>query len=209
MKFIMKLLKPLLIPIAAAILLLILYVGGYVVLPEGIGDGASGTSKGWSAAATGIGASDSGDVRIDLAIRNETGAWSAMQAVAGKAAPVEGLIQKPDVEITALNDVVLTLTHITRTDKGLRFEWRTVNPGEYPTYVHIGDPPVIGENGILYGFYQSQDIASAPITPAGKSAEWTTEVAVPKDVKGLYILLSVETGKQRLFKNYCLDITDK
>jgi hypothetical protein len=40
-------------------------------------------------------------------------------------------------------------------------------------------------------------------------AEWTTEVAVPKDVKGLYLLLSAESGKARLFANYAVDITDK
>jgi hypothetical protein len=125
------------------------------------------------------------------------------------ATPVEGLIQKSNAEIPALNEVVLTLTQITRTERGLQFKWQTVNPGAYPTYVHIGNPPVIGENGILYGFYQSPDIASVPITAAGKSAEWTTEVAAPKEVKGLYIMLSVESGKQRLFANYCLDITDK
>jgi hypothetical protein len=312
MKFIMKLIKPLLIPLAALLLLLILYVSGYVVLPEGIGGGVSRSSKGWSAVATGIGTSDSGDMRIDLTLNNETGDWSAMQAIPGKAAvltdkdgkttdcptvfvgtgghrlapgfrmcgfvggkksetvtqmiyvecpqasispgsklsieysyvtgqynyyepdankveatlevdldnvtndikypiaaPVEGLIQKPDVEITALNDVVLTLTGITRNESGLQFTWQTFNPGEYQTYVHIGNPPVIGENGIFYGFYQSPDISSVPITAAGKSAEWTTEVAVTEDVKGLYIMLSVESGKQRLFKNYCIDIADK
>jgi hypothetical protein len=125
MKFIMKLIKALIIPAVAALLLLILYAGGYVVVPDNIDFGGSGTSKGWSAVATGIGASDSGAVRIDLAIRNETGDWRAMQAI------------------------------------------------------------------------------------AGKSAEWTTEVAVLGDVKGLYIMLSVESRKQRLFKNYCIDVADK
>lgn len=125
------------------------------------------------------------------------------------AAPVDGLIQKPDTKITALNDVVLTLTGTTRTEKGLQFQWKTSNPGTYPSIVHIGNPPVIGSDGILYGFYQSPDIASVPQTPAGKTAEWTTEVAVPQDVKGYYIMLSVEAGKQRLFKNYAVDITDK
>jgi hypothetical protein len=316
-KFIIKLIKPLTIPAVAAILLLILYVCGYVVLPEGIEFGASRASKGWSAAATGIEKTDSGGLRIDLTIRNETGDWSAMQAIAGRAAvltdkegkttncpavfvgtgghrvapdfhihgfqcgnrfepvtqmiyvecplahvspgsklsiayhyvtgqynyynldnnrvetnrveatlevdldnvttdvkypisaPVEGLIQKHDIEITALNEVVLTLTGITRTEQGVQFTWQTFNPGEYPTYVHIGNPPVIGADGILYGFYISPDRISVPITPAGKSAEWTTEVAVLGDVKDLYIMLSVESGKARLLENYCLDITDK
>ncbi len=62
---------------------------------------------------------------------------------------------------------------------------------------------------MIYGFYQSPDLASVPVTGAGKTAEWTTEVAVPKDVAGPYMLLSVESKKQRLFTNYAVDITDK
>jgi hypothetical protein len=68
---------------------------------------------------------------------------------------------------------------------------------------------VIGGDGILYGLYESPDIASVPITPAGDKAEWTTEVAVPKDVNDLYIMLSVESRNQRFFVNYAVDITDK
>jgi hypothetical protein len=125
------------------------------------------------------------------------------------AEPVEGLIQRSDAEIAALNKVVLALTSVERTDKGLQFNWQTSNPGEYPSYVHIGNPPVIGEDGLLYGFYETPDIVSVPITPAGGQAEWTTEVAVPQDVKGFYIMLSVESGKARLFANYAVDITDQ
>ena len=125
------------------------------------------------------------------------------------AEPVEGLIQKPGTEITAINNVALTLADVERTDNGLQFKWQTSNPGEYPSYVHIGNPPVIGEDGILYGFYETPDIVSVPITPAGDTAEWATEVAVPKDAKGLYIMLSVESKKQRLFVNYAIDVTDK
>jgi hypothetical protein len=125
------------------------------------------------------------------------------------AEPVEGLIQEPDTEITALNEVVLTLTGVTRTDTGMQFTWQTSNPGEYPTYVHIGNPPVIGTDGIIHGLYETPDIVSVPITPAGDTAEWTTEVAVPNDAKGLYMLLSAESGKARLFANYAVDITDK
>jgi len=125
------------------------------------------------------------------------------------AEAVEGLIQAADTPITAINEVVLTLTDVAHTDTGLQFHWQTYNPGEYPSYVHIGNPPVIGEDGILYGFYETPDIVSVPISPAGDQAEWTTEVPVPNDVKGLYILLSVESKKQRLFVNYALDITDK
>ena len=125
------------------------------------------------------------------------------------AEPVEGLVQEADVEITAINDVVLTLTGAERTDSGLEFAWQTANPGEYPTYVHIGNPPVIGEDGIIYGLYETPDLASVPITPAGDKAEWMTEVAVPQDATGLTILLSVESGKQRLYANYAVDISQK
>ena len=125
------------------------------------------------------------------------------------AEEIEGLIQGPDAEITAINDTTLLLTGIERTDTSLLFSWQTSNPGEYPTYVHVGNPPVIGADGIIYGFYETPDIVSVPITPAGDKAEWTTETAVPQEVKGLYILLSVESKKQRLFVNYAVDITDK
>jgi hypothetical protein len=125
------------------------------------------------------------------------------------AEPVEGLIQQPDVEIVAINDVVLTLTGIERTDTGLQFSWQTFNPGEYPSYVHIGNPPVIGADGIIYGRYETPDLASVPISPAGGEATWTTEVAVPPDVMGLHMLLSVESGKQRLYANYVIDLSDR
>ena len=75
--------------------------------------------------------------------------------------------------------------------------------------VHIGNPPVIGEDGVLYGYYETPDIVDVPITPAGNKAQWTTKVAVPNDVAGFYIMLSVESGKARLFANYAIDITGK
>jgi hypothetical protein len=53
------------------------------------------------------------------------------------------------------------------------------------------------------------DLESPPITPAGGTTDWTTEVTVPKDVKGFYILLSYESGKQRLYANQAIDITEK
>jgi hypothetical protein len=119
---------------------------------------------------------------------------------------VEGLVLKPDVEITAINKAALTLAQVQRSAEGLQFTWHAANPSEYPSYVHIGIPPVIGEDGIVYGLYESPDIASVPILPAGDGAEWTTSVTVPENVKGLVILLSVESKKQRLFSNYALDI---
>ncbi len=283
----------------------------YIVLPEGLDlQGASaGDSMGWSAVATSVGKSDSGDLHIDITIQNRTGDWSAMSAAEGKPAvltsegeniscetvfvssgghrlapgfqmrgyavgtksepivqliyvecagadpspgstlsipysyvtgqynyyeqdknivdgrleieldnvtpdlvyprfeEVDGLIQEPGNEIEAINKVILTLTGVQRTDGSLQFTWNTSNPGEYPTYVHIGMPPVVGDDGILYGFYETPDIVSVPITPAADQAEWTTEVSVPENVGGLYILLSVETGKARLFENYAVDIS--
>jgi len=123
--------------------------------------------------------------------------------------PVEGLVQDAATPMEAINKVTLELVDAERTEDGLKFSWKTANPGEYPSYVHIGNPPVIGEDGVLYGYYETPDIVSVPITPAGDAATWTTEVTVPADVQGLYILLSVETGKARLFANYAIDITDR
>ncbi len=123
--------------------------------------------------------------------------------------PVHELIQDRATAIEAINKVTLELTGVLRTDTGLEFAWMTTNPGEYPSYVHIGNPPVIGDDGILYGYYETPDIASVPITAAAGTAEWKTTVAVPREVQGLYILLSVETGKARLFANYAMDITDQ
>jgi hypothetical protein len=268
-------------------------------------------SKGWGAMVTNLGKSDAGDLHIDLALRNDTQDWSAMQAAtdhpavlkdnAGKttncatvfvgtgghrlapgfqmrgytagtkaapktqplyveckgavAAPgmkltveysyvtgyfnyyvtsattnakmeldldqvvsdlkyplaesVEGLIQKPGDKIVAINSCTLALTDAKRTDTGLEFSWETENPGASPTYVHIGNPPVIGQDGIIYGLYESPTLADAPITLPGQKADWTTTVALPKDVTGLYILLSVEEKQQKNFWNHVIDITDK
>ena len=284
----------------------------YVVLPPEESAPVGGVSKGWTAVATAVAPAESGDLRIDLAIRNETGDWSVMAAAGGRPAvltsgdgsrtdcatvlvgtgghrlapgfrmqgfiggpkakpalerirvecagaaaapgsklavdyayvrgeydyydakttgtegtlevnldeaaadltfpiaePIDGLIQPADAEIPALNDVTLTLADAVRTDEGLEFTWQTSNPGEYPTIVHVGNPPVIGADGILYGYYESPDLASAPVTPPGDVADWTTEVAVPADVKGFYIMLSVESKKQRTFVNHAIDISDR
>jgi hypothetical protein len=122
------------------------------------------------------------------------------------AEAVDGLIQPADTPLTAINDVELALVDRERTETGLRLTWRTTNPGEYPSSVHIGIPPVIGDDGILYGFYQSPDIATVPITPAAGEVSWTTEVDVPSEVSGLVIPLSVESKKQRLFVHYALEL---
>lgn len=293
--------------LAALVCVALLAGCGYVVVPPDERGPAFGGSGGWTAVATNVGPGPAGSLRIELAISNETGQWSAMHAstaslvgaggttdcatvrvatgghrvapgmrlrgfVAGTrsdpevelvhvecagasaeagarltvrytayageynyydpeagrtdgslevnldeiasgleypiAEAFEGLVLPKDQPITALNDVVLTLAGVERTDTGLEFSWQTANPGEYPTFVHIGNPPVIGTDGILYGRFESPDLASVPVTPAGDAMTWTTETAVPADVGGLHILLSVESKKQRLFVNYAIDITD-
>ena len=103
----------------------------------------------------------------------------------------------------------MKLVGVERTATALRSTWRTTNAGAYPSYVHIGNPPVIGSDGVVYGIYESPDIATVPVTPAGGSAEWTTEVAVPSEVTGLIMLLSVESKKVRTFVNYALDLSAK
>jgi hypothetical protein len=285
---------------------------GYIVTPADESTPMPATLAGvWSAVATGVAQTAGGDLHVDLAIHNGTGAWSAMQvastgavvlntsdghstacgtafvgtggtslapgfqmrgytggtqqkpatqllyvecqgaaAAAGSklainytyvtgefnyysptkptgaklevdlgavvadlkypvAETVDGLVQKAADPIEAINKCVLTLTAVTRTADGLQFAWHTTNPTAYPTFVHVGTPPVIGSDGVLYGFYESPHLADTPITPGGASADWTTKVAVPADVTGLYILVSVESKQQKLFVNHAIDVTDK
>jgi hypothetical protein len=125
------------------------------------------------------------------------------------ASPVAGLIQKPDTSFTAVSDNVITLLDARRTDTGLEFKWQNFNPTDFPLKPHIGNPPVIGADGILYGIFEIMDIVSVPLTPAKGKVEWTTNVTVPKDVKDFYILLSVESKQMRLYVNYAVDIADK
>jgi hypothetical protein len=124
------------------------------------------------------------------------------------ATPVNGLIQTSEAKFTALNQVVLNLKSAARVDQGLQFTWQTTNPSEYPSYVHIGNTPVIGQDGILYGYYETPDIVSVPITPGEGTTEWITQVGVPTEVQDFYIMLSVETGKQRLFTHYAVNVSD-
>ncbi|MBN2146175.1 MAG: hypothetical protein JW726_02260 [Anaerolineales bacterium] len=123
--------------------------------------------------------------------------------------PVEGLIRNPDVEIPAISDNVVTLLDVQRTETGFQFTWQNYNPTNFALKTHIGTPPVIGEDGIIYGVFQIMDLVSVPITSAGGTAEWTTETAVPQDVNGFYILLSVESKQMRLYVNHVIDISDR
>jgi len=125
------------------------------------------------------------------------------------AAPVGDLIVKPGDRIEAINNSRLTLTEARRTETGLELYWQAENPTDYPNYVQIGKPPVIGADGIIYGLYEDPSIAQATIAlPKGK-AEWTTTVAVPNSVTGLYILVSVETRQSKYFVSHAIDITDR
>ena len=117
---------------------------------------------------------------------------------------------KTGAEIGAINKCTVQLTDVKRTDTGLEFSWKSTNPSTDQAYIHIGIPPVIGADGIMYGFYRSPHLTDDLITPAGGgTATWTTAVAVPKDVTGFYILLPVETKQQKYFVDHVVDITDK
>ena len=125
------------------------------------------------------------------------------------ASPVDGLIQDKGISITGLSDNVVTLLDVQRTDTGFQFNWQNFNPTKFPLKTHIGTPPVIGSDGVIYGLYESLDIVPIPITPSKENMEWSTEVAVPQDVKGFYILLAVESKGPRKYVFYVLDISDK
>jgi hypothetical protein len=125
------------------------------------------------------------------------------------ATTVDGLIQEPGVSMTGLSENVVTLLDVQRTDTGLQFKWQNFNPTKFPLKTHIGIPPVIGADGIIYGVYETIDMAPIDITPSNANMEWITDVAIPQDVKGCYILLSVESKKPRTYVNYVLDISDQ
>jgi hypothetical protein len=110
--------------------------------------------------------------------------------------------------IEAINKVMLTLVGFERTDDEIQFTWRTENPTAYQAYVHIGNPPVIGSDGILYGLYRAPHLVDTPITLANSTAEWTTSVAVPADVQGLFALPAVESKQQKNYVSHVIDLTE-
>jgi hypothetical protein len=284
----------------------------YIVVPADLlATPTSVSSKGWSGLVTAISKTDSGGIHIDIALRNETQDWSAMQSDAGKPAtlttsdgkktscstvnvgtggtslapgfqmrgftsgtksspqvqllyvecegtsassgaklsigynyitgpydlhipsvpvnatlvldldkvvpdlkypietPVSGLIENVGDEINAINNFTLTLTDAKRTDTGLELYWQDYNPSDYANYVHIGTPPVIGADGIIYGLYEDPSIADATIALPKAKAQWKTSVVVPNNVKGLYVLVSVETRQSKYFISHVIDITNK
>lgn len=121
---------------------------------------------------------------------------------------VEGLIQNKDVTFTGLSENVLTLIDVQRNEQGFEFKWQNFNPTEFALKLHIGNPPVIGSDGIIYNRYEIMDLASTPLTPSGGNAEWTTTAAVPPEVTGCYMLLSVESKNMRHYVNYAIDLTE-
>ncbi len=110
--------------------------------------------------------------------------------------------------IEAINKIVLTLVEVERTDDEVQLTWRTENPTNYQAYVHIGNPSVIGSDGILYGRYTAPHLVDTPITLANDSAEWTTTVAVPGDVEGLFALASVESKQQKNYVSHAIDLSE-
>ena len=125
------------------------------------------------------------------------------------AAASDLVVEKVGEPIGAINKNTLTLSAVDRAAETIEFTWDTQNPTAYPAYVHIGIPPVIGSDGVIYGRYDSPNLADAPLTPAKGSAEWKTSVTVPADVTGLYVLPSVESKQQKNFTSHAIDITDK
>ena len=129
------------------------------------------------------------------------------------ALQVEGIpIKKPGDEIPAINQFTIKLIGVKRTDTGFEFTWEASNPSAYPNYMYIGNPPVLGSDGILYGFYQTPHLVKTPIVPAMKAGvkgtkTWTTTVAVSADASGFYILLPVETKQNKYWVDYVVDIT--
>jgi hypothetical protein len=125
------------------------------------------------------------------------------------ATQVEGLVEKVGDKIEAINNFTLTLTDVVRTESGLELHWEDYNPSDYPNYVHIGVPPVIGSDGIIYGRYEDPSIAEPTIALQKSTGVWTTNVTVPAEVKGLYVLVSVEIRQSMYFISHVIDITDK
>jgi hypothetical protein len=111
--------------------------------------------------------------------------------------------------MVGLNDFHVTLTAVARSDEGFTFAWHADNPN----YIHIGTPPVIGDDGILYGFYESPHLSTPPLIPAADdagnrgTADWTTKIAVPKTVMGCYILVPLESNQNKYFIDQLIDIT--
>jgi hypothetical protein len=136
--------------------------------------------------------------------------------VAAKVASLT--IEKSDAVIVGINNCTVQLDDVQRSDTAFTFSWESKNPTEYNAFVHIGNPPVIGADGIMYGFYEAPHLALAPITPAAATAPaspgpgdatWTTTVSVPKEATAFYVLLPLESLQEKKFVDHVIDITAK
>lgn len=122
--------------------------------------------------------------------------------------PEDGQIFDKSASFLALSNNEIKLIDIERNDDTIIFTWENFNPTSFALKTHIGIPPVIGSDGIIYGVYETLDLASIPLTPPKEKITWNTEAVVPKNVAGLYILLSVESRTPRTYLNYVIDISD-
>lgn len=123
--------------------------------------------------------------------------------------PTKVVVNKIGDPIKAINNFSIILTDVQRTADGLELFWTAQNPSDYPNRVHIGIPPVIGSDGILYGYYEDPSIAESTIALPKDEGNWTTLVKVPNDVTGLFVMPSVETRQSKYFISHLIDITDK
>jgi hypothetical protein len=122
---------------------------------------------------------------------------------------IPGLAEATGSEILAISENVVSLVDVQRIETGLQFTWKNYNPTNFALKTHIGIPPVIGSDGIIYGIFEIMDLATTPLTPSKGEVTWTTEAQVPEGVGNLYILLSVEDRQMRMYVNHLIDITDK
>ncbi|MBN2258188.1 MAG: hypothetical protein JW704_10240 [Anaerolineaceae bacterium] len=120
---------------------------------------------------------------------------------------IPGLAETEGSGILAISQNVVTLTGVQRTEDGLELSWKNFNPTNFALKTHIGNPPLIGSDGIIYGIFEIMDMAETPLTPSKGEANWTTKVKAPADVSGFYILLSVEDQQMRWYVNHLIDIT--
>ena len=118
-------------------------------------------------------------------------------------------VTKVGEPIEAINKIALTLTDVVREGDEIELNWHTENPTKYQAYVHIGNPPVIGSDGIVYGRYRAPHLVDTPITLANDTAEWTTTVAVPADVQDLYALPAVESKQQKNYVSHAIDLSEE
>jgi hypothetical protein len=153
------------------------------------------------------------DLHIPSVPNNATMVLDLDQVVGDLKYPVAttpgDLIEKMGNKISAINNFTLTLADVKRTENGLALFWQDYNPSDYPNYVHIGTPPVIGADGIIYGRYEDPSIAEPTIALSKSTGEWKTVVTVPGNVTGLYVMVSVEIRQSMYYISHVIDITDK